>query len=246
MANTSFKEQFIDTGLIKDISAWCFGKDPIVSPVQVAFAAGAKMFSMCAAFSFTCPKVKENNVFKFVFCAKLHSKIYRKDPTNRSSWYIWQPIGKSGCIVLDSDKFEEMTGVDIYKFVKTDFFKQAQRIFQKILKKGILASEDLRKDVPEEDHNEFNTYLKSLEEASQIVTEIPDIMEKTFKLINYDKFRRELEQQGYGDELKQRGATMTKHHQEIGKKFVDKVKRNELKAGEQDARAKADNKNNKK
>ena len=115
--------------------------------------------------------------------------------------------------------------------------------FQKILKKGIMASEDLRKDVPEEEHNEFNTYLKSLQEASEVIVEIPDIMEKTYKLINYDKFRRELEQQGYGAELKQRGEIMTKHHQNIGKKFVDKVKRNALKAGEQDARAKHDLKN---
>lgn len=246
MANSSFKEQFVDTGLIENISAWCFGKDPIVSPIQVAFAAGAKMFSLCAGFTFTCPKVKENNVFKFVFCAKLHSKIYRKDPSNRSSWYIWQPIKSSGCLVLDSDKFEEMTGVDIYKFIKTDFFKKAQGIFQKILGTGIEESKKIKTDVPKEEQDEFDTYIKSLEEAHGIITDVPEIMEKSFKLINYDKFRRELEQQGYGSELKTRGANMTKYHQEVGRKFVDKVKRNELKAGEQDARAKANDKNKKK
>jgi len=234
MATLSFKEQFIDTGLIKDIKAWCFGKDPVVSPIQVAFAAGAKMFSVTAAFSFTCPKAKEHNQFKIVFCAKLHSKIFRKDPTNRSSWFVWQPIGNSGCLVLDSDKFEEMTGVDVYKFIRTDLFKNAQKIFKQLIEKGISSAIELRSEVKPEDENEYETYVQSLKEAAEIVTQFPEFMEKSYKLINYDRFRDELKKKGYGAELKRRGDIMTKHHREVGTRFVDKVKRNALKAGEQD------------
>lgn len=248
MEDLSFKELFLDTGLITKPHAWCFGQDPIVSPIQVAFAAGSKMFSLCAGYTFTCPnsKDKDHNVYKVVFCAKLHSKIYRKDPSNRSSWFIWQPIGTSGCIVLDSDKFEEMTGVDVYKFVKTDIFRNGQKLFKNILAKGIAAAKELKKEVPREEQDQYDTYIKSLEEASGIITEVPDVNEKSYKLINYDKFREELKKQGYGAELRTRAANLSKFNTDIGKKFVDKVKRNELKAGEQDARAKADDKNSKK
>lgn len=230
----SLKKQFIDTGLIKDIKVWCFGKDPVVSPVQVAFAAGAKMFSICAGLTFVCPKVKENNTFKFVFCAKLHSKIYRKDPANRTAWYIWQPIGKSGCLVLDTDKFKELTGVNIYDFTRTNEFKNLQQQFKKVLQKGIDAAIELTPEVPKDEENDYRSYIKSLEEAEEIITQYPDVMDKSYKLINYDRFTSELKKQGYGDELAKRGEIMTKHHRDIGTKFVDKVKQNALKAGEQE------------
>lgn len=232
--NTSFKELFIDTGLMTTPKVWCFGKDPVVSPVQVAFAAGAKMFSICAAISFTCPKVKENNSFKIVFCAKLHSKIHRRDPANRSSWFIWQPIGTSGCLVLDPDKFEEMSGINVYKMARTNDFYRLQQTFKKVMKKGIDAAYDLKREISPEEQNQYETYLKSLEEASEIITQMPVFMEKSFRLVNYDKFTDELKKRGFGDELAKRGETMTQHHREVGKKFVDKVKQNALKSGEQE------------
>ena len=236
MNPNSFKENFIDTGLIKDIKAWCFGKDPIVSPIQVAFSAGAKMFSSCAVFSFICPKIKEHNVFKIVFCAKLHSKIFRKDPTNRSCWYIWQPIGSSGCLVLDIDKFEKMTGIDVYKFTRTDFFKKAQKIFKQLIDKGISKAIELRAEVKHEDENEYETYIQSLKEASEIVTQLPEFNDKSYKLINYDKFREELKKKGFEKELKMRGDAMTKSNTKIGRGFMNRVLGN---APKDEERAKA-------
>ena len=234
MADLSLKRDFVDKGLMKDLKAWCFGKDPVVSPIQVAFAAGAKMFSVCAAITFTCPKVEQNNVFKLVFCAKLHSKIFRKDPTNRSSWFIWQPIGKSGCMVWDTDKFESMTGIKIYDVVRTPEFKQLQQTFKKILAKGIDEAAALRKDVSREDEDEYSTYIKSLQEAQEIIGQMPVIMDKSYKLVDYDRFTDELKKQGYSDELHKRGDMMMKRNKDVGKKFVDKVKHNALKTGEQE------------
>ena len=245
MADLSFKKEFIDGGIVDSVKAWCFGAMPIVSPLQVKFAAGANKFSTCAAFSFTSSKEKKFPSFKVVFCAKLHSKIYRQDPSNRSSWFIWQPIGDSGCIVLNSDKCEEIYGFDVYKFFKTSEFKAMQQAFRKKIENGIAEAKKLRKDIPLEGRVEYDTYIKSLEEAVKIVVEPPDLNEDEFKLIDYDKFRRELQKDGYGEELRSRAETMTKFHREIGKNFVDKVKRNELKAGEQDARAKAAEKQSK-
>lgn len=242
MENLSLKKDFIDAGLMTPPKIWCFGKDPIVSPIQVAFAAGAKMFSICAGMTFSCPKVKENNVFKFVFCAKLHSKIYRRDPSNRSSWYIWQPIGNSGCLVLDTDKFEAMTGINMYHLVRTPEFKGLQQTFKKVLHKGIDGAIELRREIPHEDEDQYETYIKSLQEAETIITQFPVIMDKSFKLINYDKFTDELKRKGYGGELTRRGEIMTKHHREIGKRFVDKVRQNELKAGEQEKKIQQDTK----
>ena len=201
------------------------------------------MFSTCAALSFVCPKVKENNVFKFVFCAKLHSKIYRKDPANRSSWFIWQPIGKSGCLVLDTEKFEEMTGVNMYAVTRTPEFKRLQQQFKTVLQKGIDGAIGLRKEISRENEEEYETYIKSLEEAKEIITQFPVIMDKSYKLVNYDRFTNELKRKGYGDELRKRGETMTAHHQDIGKKFVDKVKQNALKTGEQERQIQHDLKN---
>ena len=245
MADLSFKKEFLDAGIVKDVKAWAFGSTPVVSPLQVGFAAGNNKFSMCAAFSFTSLKNDKFPTFKVVFCAKLHSKIFRRDPANRSSWYIWQPIGKSGCIVLDTDKCEEEYGFDFYKFIKTSEFKKAQKIFQKNILNGITEAKKLKDELPKEKQEEYDTYIKSLEEASTIITEIPDVNENTFKLIDFDKFIRELKDNGYGEELNSRGNTMTAYNRKVGTAFVDKVKRNALKAGEQDARAKAADKQSK-
>lgn len=234
MAPLSFKKEFIDTGIVTSVSTWCFGKDPVVSPIQVGYAAGANKFSICAGYTFTCPKAKDFNTLKVVYCAKLHSKIFRQDPSNRSRWYMWQQIGKSGCIVLDSDQCEDIFGFDIYKFIKTAEFKKGQQYFAATLNKGISAANKIRDQIDKDNRNEIDTWISSLKEAVKIITEAPDINETEYKLIDFDKFRRELKDRGYGGELSQRSANNRQSYIDTGRRFINKVKANSLKAGEQD------------
>ena len=236
---SSFKEKFIDTKIVDKVSWTCFGAFPIVNPIQVEFAAGSKMHSFTAGITFHSPTNEKFPNFKIVFCAKLHSKIFRRDPSNRSHWYIWQPVGRSGALVIDSDKCEKEYGFDVYAFFRTKEFKEVQKKMKSYIQKGITAAKALAKDVEKEKQNDYNQCIKSLEEAAEIVMQFPTIEEKNQKLVNYDAFIDELKKQGYGGELKTRGGAMTDYARKVGTRFVDKVKRNALKAGEQDRAAKA-------
>lgn len=235
----SFKKEFLDTGIVTSVQTWCFGKEPVVSPLQVAYAAGANKFSICAGYTFTCTKAKDYNTLKIVYCPKLHSKIFNRDPSNRSRWFMWQQIGKSGCIVINSDKCEEIFGFDVYKFIKTAEFKKGQRFFARNIQRGISEAKKLRNSVDPENRNQFDTYVKSLEEAVKIITEIPNIEESEYKLIDFDKFRKEIVDRGYGGELRDRASKMNDYNRSVGTKFIDKVKHNELKDGEQDKAVRA-------
>ena len=236
MADLSFKKEFLDSGIVTNAKSWCFGKEPVVSPIQVGFAAGANKFSSCAGYTFTCPKNEKYPTLKVVYCAKLHSKIWHKDPANMSRWFLWQPVGKSGVIVLDSDKCEEEYGFDFYKFFKTDAFKQGQTIFKKTIKRGIEEAKTLRSEVKAEDQQQYDEWIKSLEEAAELITNVPELNEKSYQMVDFDKFIRELHKNGYGEELKTRGAIKQKVDLNIAHRFMDKVKKNELKPGEQDNR----------
>ena len=83
--------------------------------------------------------------------------------------------------------------------------------------------------------------FKSLEEARDIVTEVPELNEKPYKLIDYDKFVQEIKDKGYEKELKDRSQKMADWNKKIGQRFMDRVKKNELKPGEQDNRIPKDN-----
>ena len=241
MADLSFKKEFLDTGIVTKAQSWCFGKDPIVSPIQVGFAAGNNKFSICAGYTFTCPKNEKYPTLKVVYCPKLHSKTHRKDPANMTRWYLWQPIAKSGLLVLDSDKCEQEYGFDFYKFFKTDAFRAGQQIFKKAMTRGITEAMKLHDDLDEEKKEEFDTWIESLEEARDIVTEVPELNEKPYKLIDYDKFVQEIKDKGYEKELKDRSQKMADWNKKIGQRFMDRVKKNELKPGEQDNRIPKDN-----
>ena len=241
MADLSFKKEFLDTGIVAKAQSWCFGKDPIVSPIQVGFAGGNNMFSICAGYTFTCPKNEKYPTLKVVYCPKLHSKTHRKDPANMTRWYLWQPIAKSGLLVLDSDKCEQEYGFDFYKFFKTDAFKTGQQVFKKAMTRGIAEAMKLRDELDEETKQEFDRWIRTLEEARDVITEVPVLNEKSYKLIDYDKFVQEIKNKGYEDELKQRVEIKKQHEIKVGQKFVDRVKKSELKPGEQDNRIQKDN-----
>lgn len=242
MADLSFKKEFLDTGIVSKGTSWCFGKDPIVSPLQVGFAAGNSKFSICAGYTFTCPKNEQFPTLRVVYCAKLYSKTHHKDPSNMTRWYLWKPISKSGLLVLDSDKCEEEYGFDFYKFFKTDAFRRGQQIFKKTMARGIQEAIPLKDSLDSEKKEEFDTWIEALQEAKDIVTDVPTLNEKPYKLIDYDKLVKEIRDQGYGEELAKRGKTMRDYFTNQGKRFLDKVKKNELKPGEQDNRISKENK----
>lgn len=230
----SFKQEFQDTGIVTDIKSWCFGKDPIVSPQQVIFAGGGNKFSFCAGYTMTCPKNKKYPTLKVVFCAKLRSHIFHRDPGNLSRWYLWQPLGNSGCLVMDTDKCEKEYGFDFYKFYRTGLFKKGQEVFSRTIANGIRGASKLYGEMDKEDQSNFQKYIDSLSEARDIVTQTPEVNEKSYSLIDYDKFIADLKKAGYTDELEKRIEILSKYNDEIGKRFMDKVKKNELKPGEMD------------
>ena len=160
-----------------------------------------------------------------------------------SRWFLWQPVGNSGCLVLDSDKCEELYGFDFYKFYRTDLFRKGQLIFKKTLEKGIAEATPIADAVDPEDKNTYAEYMQSLKEAVEIVTQTPELNEKSFRLTDYDKFIAELKKKGYSDELAQRSAAKTQSDIGIGQRFMDKVKKNALKAGEQERSIQHDLKN---
>ena len=228
----SFKREFMDAGIVSSAKFWAFGKDPVVSPLQVKFAAGGNKFSCCAAYAFTCPKNEKFPDLKVVFCAKLHSKIFRRDPSNLSRWYIWQPIGKSGCMVLSADDAREQYGFDIFKFFKTSEFKRGQAEIKRLIEVGLKGAKKLYKEIGKEDLDEYSTFVKSLEEAKEIVDDVPSFEDKSYRLVDYDKFIRELQSGGFGEELKQRARAFKDWRTSSAKRFMDRVKINDLKAGE--------------
>lgn len=234
----TFKELFIDTGLIQGkVTSWCFGKDPVTEPYQTALAAGGNKYSLTASISFKSKSsVSQNKIgnYKIVFCAKLRSKIYRQDQNNESRWYIWETFGDSGCVVVAPSLFEEKTGINVYELAKTREFIDLQQKFKKCLKNGIKQAETLKKTLSEKEKPVYDTYLKSLNEVSEIIYRAPKFMEKTYILTNYDKFIREVLDKGYGKELKQRSKALSDYNTEIGKRFVGKVSDNELKAKERE------------
>lgn len=241
----SFKKEFQDTGIVTDIKSWCFGKDPIVSPQQVIFAGGGNKFSLCAGYTMTCPKNKKYPTLKIVFCAKLRSHIFHKDPGSLSRWYLWQPLGNSGCLVMDSDKCEEEYGFDFYKFYKTELFKNGQEVFSRTIAKGIQGASRLYGKMDKEDQSNFQKYIDALSEARDLVLDVPELYDRSYPLVDYDKFIADLKKQGYSKELEQRMDILYKYNDEIGKKFMDKVRKNALKTGEEERAIQHDLKNQK-
>ena len=228
----SFKREFLDTGIITSAKFWCFGKEPVVSPLQVKYAAGGNKFSCTAAYAFTSGKNEKFPNFKVVFCSKLHSKVFRRDPNNLSRWYIWQPIGGSGCLVLSDEDAQEAYEFDIYKFFKTSDFKKGQSTIKRYMEKGIAEAKRLYKEVGKEGANEYATFIESLEEAKELVDDVPSFEDKSYKLIDFDKFLKEIKAGGYGEELRKRASTYTKFNADIGNRFLDRVRKNDLKAAE--------------
>ena len=95
---------------------------PPASPIKdlstLAFAAGAKMFSVLCGWTFTTadPNAKYKS-FIIGFVAKLRSKIYRQAVTNPSQWYILKPIN-----FMRQDVLDKKTCLIQYRFDVDKFF----------------------------------------------------------------------------------------------------------------------------
>lgn len=178
----NFKTAFKDIIDVENITTYSFGaSENDFTPERILFAGGGNKFSALCGFSFKLLKQDTEKVastiapdtelksfdfegLKILYCPKMRSKIFRKDPVARHKWFAMGIISKDRWQVLSKEDLKNTTGFDIDLFFQTDFFKKNVEKFKKLITHGLLESKKVAVK-----HSNVNVAIKTMEEAWEII-----------------------------------------------------------------------------